>query len=148
MYNNQCQVTCIDNWSQFGGPRDQFFHNVNQCLTSAIKFDFVENDFRKINYSQLPKANIYMFDGPHDERDQFDGITMVQDALQDEYVLIVDDYNLSRVRWATQSALSAANCTLVASIEIITRKDEQHVLVSHQYSDWHNGYFIGVVRKS
>lgn len=34
-----------------------------------------------------------------------------------------------------------------AAIEIRTTLDESHPKVSDSASDWHNGYFIGVIRK-
>jgi hypothetical protein len=74
LWGNKCKATCIDNWSEFGGPKNQFHENINQVLTSDIDFKFIESDFRKVDYSNIGKHNIYLFDGTHFEQDQYDGV--------------------------------------------------------------------------
>jgi hypothetical protein len=149
MWGNKCKVTCIDNWSEFGGPKDAFFANTSYCKTDDIDFNFIESDFRKVDYSNIGKYNVYMFDGPHSEQDQYDGIALVEQALDDTYILIVDDYNGSHVRKGTQDALDKCGHKVLAKIEVITHiVDGEHALVSHQYSDWHNGYLFAVVQKN
>ena len=46
LYGNQVKAVCIDNWSQFGGPRDKFFANIAMALSPEIDFSFLEQDFR------------------------------------------------------------------------------------------------------
>lgn len=88
-----------------------------------------------------------MYDGPHSEQDQYEGVIIPQASLDDEYILIVDDWNGPGVRSGTYRALKDLNHKVVCSIEIMTRFDDQHPIVAHQYSDWHNGYFIAFVQK-
>jgi hypothetical protein len=45
------------------------------------------------NFSVLGKFDVYFFDGPHHERDQYDGIATALPALERHFVLIVDDWN-------------------------------------------------------
>ena len=33
---NRASALCIDNWSQFGGPKDQFFRNIEKVLSAKI----------------------------------------------------------------------------------------------------------------
>jgi hypothetical protein len=147
LYGNKVKTVCIDNWSEFGGPKDLFFANLDKIKSADIDFSFIESDFRKVDYSNIGKFNVYMFDGPHSEQDQYDGIAIAQPALDDEYVLIVDDYNGPGVRLGSQTAIKDLNLKIVSSIEILTRIDDVHPMVSHEHSDWHNGYFIAVVQK-
>lgn len=147
IWGNKCKITCVDNWSEFGGPRDTFFFYVNKCVNQDISFNFIEKDFRKIDYSAIDTYNIYMFDGPHSEQDQYDGIVLVQQALDDQYILIVDDWNMEQVRLGTTRALQDIGLKNIASIEIITRHDNIHPDVGHQNSDWHNGYLIALINK-
>jgi hypothetical protein len=147
MWGNKCKVICIDDWSEFGGPRDTFVQNTNACLTPNIDFSLIENDFRKVDISKLGKFNIYMFDGPHKEQDQYDGIYLYQSALDDIYTLIVDDWNGPGVRKGTIDALEKLGHTVIARMDIMTRNDDVHPLASGAQSDWHNGYFIGVIQK-
>jgi hypothetical protein len=88
---NRLAATCIDNWSEFGGPEFEFFEHVDACLSPEIDFRFIESDFREVEFAGLGPFNVYLFDGPHEENDQYDGITMAQPALAASHILIVDD---------------------------------------------------------
>lgn len=145
IYGNKLKITCIDNWSEFGGPKDLFMYNINAISGPDVDFTFIENDFKKIDYNVIGKHNIYMFDGPHSEQDHYDGIKLVEPALDDQYILIVDDYNWEYVRQNTEKALETIGHTILSKIEILT--SDGHASISHQHSDWHNGYFIGLIKK-
>ena len=148
MYGNKCKITCIDNWSEEGGPKDKFMANTSAVRTDDIDFTFIESDFRNVDYSNIGKFNIYMFDGPHSEQDQYDGIAIAQPALDDMYVLIVDDYNGYQVQSGTQKAFDNLGLNVIAKMEIITvTEDNVHPILCHQHSDWHNGYLIALVSK-
>jgi len=148
LHGNKVRALCIDNWSEFGGPREAFFANIKKILTPDIQLDVIEQDFRSIDYHNIGSFNIYLFDGPHSEKDQYDGIAIAQIALADPFVLIVDDWNWRHVRLGTLRALLSARCRIEASIEIRTTLDNTHGLPAGRDSDWHNGYFIAIVRKA
>ena len=147
IYGNKCKTLCIDNWSQFGGPRTKFHQNINTYKTDDIDFSFIENNYEVVDYSQIGKYNVYLFDGPHEEHHQHAGITITQAALEDTYFLIVDDWNWKSVRDGTTNALKELNQTIVSSIIIRTTQNEMHPNPAGPDSDWHNGYFIAVVKK-
>lgn len=147
IYGNKVKATCIDNWSEFGGPKDLFMQNIERARSDQIDFQFIESDFRAVDYSGIGKYNVYMFDGPHFEQDQYDGIDLVKDALDDTYVLIVDDYNWSIIRNGTEAALDHVGHKVLAKIEVFTYIGDGHPVISHQYSDWHDGYLIALVSK-
>lgn len=147
LYGNSVRAVCIDNWSEFQGPRKEFEANIAKALSDTVQFDFVEADFRAVDFPALGLFNVYMFDGPHEEQDQFDGIAKALAALEDEFVLIVDDYNWAAVAAGTQRAIGSLGLEVVASIEIRTSQTGVHPQVAFQFSDWHNGYFLAVCRK-
>ena len=147
IYNNELKATCIDNWSEFGGPKQEFLNNINQAKNDKVEFNFIEQDFRRVDYSSIGKYNVYMFDGPHLEQDQYDGVYMVQEALDDVYTLIVDDFNQPEVQRGTLRAIEDLGHTIVAQIMVATLQEGYNPKLCYQYSDWHNGYFIGVVKK-
>lgn len=141
---NNLKATCIDNWSQFGGPKNEFNSNIENCLKeSNCNFSMIEEDFRKVDYNTLGKFNVYFFDGPHEEIDQYDGVKCVQNALEDVYILIVDDWNMDIIRRGTLTALKDLNSNILASIEILTDIPGSR----DQFSDWHAGYFISLIQK-
>jgi hypothetical protein len=153
IYGNRCTALCIDNWSDFlwgdskENVRGVFESNVRSAAGNTANFNYIDSDFRAVDYSNIGKFNVYMFDGPHDEKDQYDGVMIAQPALEDQYVLIVDDWNGPGVRAGTARALEELKHTVVCSLEVMTRHDNEHPVISMEASDWHNGYYIAVVNK-
>jgi hypothetical protein len=147
LYGNAAKCICIDNWSQFGSPKQAFFAHIEMVRSDTVDFKFIEQDFRKVDYTTLGTFNIYMFDGPHAEIDQYDGIVTVQPALEKSYILIVDDWNWLSVRESTRRALLDTSCRLESWIEVRTTFDNTHPCITSEGTDWHNGYFIAVVEK-
>jgi hypothetical protein len=144
---NTVRATAIDNWSQFGGPKNVFFDNLKKFQTPRAKVEFIEKDFRQVDFRSLGKFNIYMFDGPHAEQDQYDGIVQAREAFADEFVLIIDDWNWHQVRKGTFAAIAELKAALLFALEIRTSLDNSHPSGGAQ-SDWHNGYFIAVLKQS
>lgn len=149
IYGNALTATCVDDWSLFGGPKDKFLANVENAKGVGCNFRFMESDFRKINWSEKAlNANVYLFDGPHEEQDQYDGITLVVPSLSDEFILIVDDYNWINVQKGTSRAINDLDMSIKFSIKVLTTTNNSHpVVLQGPNSDWHNGYFIGVISK-
>ena len=147
MTGNAVRVFAIDNWSEFGGPSGAFLKNVGHCVSPDIQFNMLTEDFRKVKYDTIGKFNVYLFDGPHEAQDQYDGLFMAQAALDDEFVFIVDDWNWDRVRQGTFDAIKNVGLETVVSFEVRTTLDGLNPPVWMEVSDWHNGYFIAVLRK-
>lgn len=146
--NNQVMATAIDNWSEFGGPKEAFMSHLNQFRTPRAYVNFIESDFRAVDYAGLGTFNVYLFDGPHERQDQYDGLDLVRSALDDVFVLIVDDWNWPAVRTGTFDAIAACGFTTHYSVELRTTLDDTHPAVHGANSEWHNGYFVGVLSKS
>jgi hypothetical protein len=111
----------------------------------------MECDFRSVDYGSIGKFNIYLFDGPHGEVDQYDGIVIAQPALTETFFLVVDDWNWRGVRVGTLRGLAASRCQLECAIEVRTTLDDchpPHPGHAGKQTDWHNGYLIAVVRKA
>jgi hypothetical protein len=145
LWNNRISATVCDDWSQFGGPRDQFLRNL-QAVRGTSDVTVIEQDFRTINYHGIGRFNLYMFDGPHEEQDQYDGIVLAMPAMDEEFIMVVDDWNHPYVKSGTLRAIDDLGL-VVDSIRIETSSDGSHPSPAFQHSDWHNGYFIASVRK-
>ena len=139
IYGNTVQACLVDNWSEFGGPRDEFLSNIESVHCSTV--DIKESDFRDLDYTSLGKYNIYFFDGPHTEQDQYDGLFLAQDALDEEYIFICDDWNWEQVRQGTERAI------LELGLEVLYKKEIQGIGGGGADSEWHNGYLISVLKK-
>jgi hypothetical protein len=142
--NNCVSAAAIDNWSEFGGPKALFESHLAQFKTPEAHVRFIESDFRAVDFSGLGRFNIYLFDGPHEYRDQYDGLDLALPALEEQFVLIVDDWNWEHVREGTRRAMQANRLSTLHSIEIRSTLDNSHPIISCELSDWHNGYFFCV----
>lgn len=142
MFNNACSVTCIDNWHW--DWKQEFIRNTNQFRSDQIDFQLIESDFRIVNYHNIGKHNIYLFDGPHSAKEQYDGVKLALPALEDNFILIVDDWNWKEVRDGTYSAITDCGLTVAGFVEI---RSLRYPEIGNQDSDWHNGYFIASIIK-
>src|ERR1035438_3796250 len=88
---------------------DRFLTSVAAFKGSA-RVSFLERDFRKVDYAGLCSVfgtfNVYLFDGPHEFEDQYDGIMCAQPIVDPCYVQIVDDWNWPDVRGGTLKAIT------------------------------------------
>ncbi len=150
-FRNNLKITCIDNWSQnFTGvndPKVKFINNIEKCISNKSQFKLISKDFRKINFKEIGKFNIFLYDGPHHLEDHFDGIKIVQPALLDKYILIIDDWNWDQVRAGTKKAFNELNLKIISKLEIRTTSDGSNALLSGENSDWHQGYCFFVIKK-
>lgn len=147
IHGNKITACAIDNWSQFGGPMGQFYANLAQSCSAETRVSVINRDFRQVNYPALGRFNVYLFDGPHEYQDQYDGLAMAMDCLDQEFVFIVDDWNWEPVRAGTLNAIADLALTVQWASEIRTSDDNTQPELRGQHSDWHNGYFISVLRK-
>ncbi len=143
---NDVRAVAIDNWSLFGGPKDEFNANVARFKSQA-DVTFIESDFRAVDYYALGTFNVYLFDGPHSRQDQLDGMRIARPALDKYCVIIVDDWNWRAVREGTVEGLKLAELRPLFSIEVRTTMDNTHAQPHGKDSTWHNGYFICVAEK-
>jgi hypothetical protein len=148
---NKVEAVAIDNWSLFGRPFGRFFTNLAAFKGSA-NVSFLERDFRKINYASLGDVfgafSVYLFDGPHEFQDHYDGLRCVQPALDHCYVQIVDDWNWPDVRAGTAKAIEDLGLRTEFRIEIRTTLNDEHAPPPvGENSDWHNGYCISVLSR-
>ena len=148
IHDNRIDAVAIDNWSEFGGPKQAFMENVARFKTDNANVLFVEGDFRQVDFRKLGQRNIYLYDGPHEEQDQYDGLAQAIDCLDDQFVFIVDDWNWERVRNGTFAAIQDHRLRILFSAEIRTTLDSRNPPVWFRQSDWHNGYFISVLEKT
>ena len=117
------RATGIDNWSEFGGPKDQFLANVNQLVPEAHVSGM---RLRKLDIASLGTFNVYLFDGPHAYQDHYDGLVHAAPALTRQFILIIDDWNWEPVRRGSLAAIKALNLSLKYSLEIRTTLDGTH----------------------
>lgn len=151
VYGNKVHSVCIDNWTQFGDVRNEFRININNCLKDEDQntVDLYEQDFREVDYSSIGNFNVYLFDGPHEIEDQYDGIKYALPTLDETFILLIDDWNDPRPREGTLKAIEELGVEVIYSMQIRTSNgvDLVYPEVVLQNSHWHNGYYISVCKK-
>ena len=101
-----------------------------------------------MRYTDFGPFNILFYDGPHTERDQYDGVSIPMPALTSPAIVIVDDWNWTRVRTGTYNALRDRKMRVDYAIEVRTSfKNENLPFHSGPTSEWHNGAFMAVISK-
>lgn len=142
LYNNHhLSSTICDNWTEFengGKSKDEFYKNLKRYHASAdIKLPTViEQDCFDIPdwIKSTIKADLYLYDGGHGYEEQYKGVKDFVDAMQDECILVVDDYNWEQVISGTLNAIG--DCKL------------QRVYYKQLSSpEWHNGIGLFLLKK-
>jgi hypothetical protein len=148
MYGNKAKVVCIDNWSEFGGPKSEFMTNFNNFKGHNEAY-FIESDCFKVNVSNLPKFNIYMYDGNHTEDSHYKALSHYLDCLDDEFIFIVDDWNWKDVREGTKKCIKDLDITIKFDYFILTSFDDGHPAEGSELKkDWHNGIYVALLKKN
>lgn len=147
MSGNVASVLCIDDWSAPGSSAAALVGAMEQVRSSFNSFDVCSSDFRAVDYTAIGTFNVYLYSGPHDRAAQVDGILLPMDGLDDEFILVAEDWNDAEVRAATNDAIRTATLTCLHGLEIRTTQDGRPAVDLGKESDWHNGYFIGAFLK-
>ena len=147
MYENQSVVVCIDNWSEFGGPKEEFMKNFEK-FKGSCQATFIEKDCFKVNVKQLPKFNIYLYDGDHTDESHYKAINHYLDCLDDIFILIVDDWNWDGVRRSTMKAIVDNNLSVLYSKQVRLTLDDSHTEQPLARETWHNGIFVCILEKT
>ena len=147
MCENKATVVCIDNWSEFGGPKNEFLHNFNK-YKGKNDASFIEQDCYTVDVSKLPKFNVYMYDGNHTEDSHYKALIQYYNCLDDTFIFIVDDWNWLEVREGTIASLKELNLTVLYHKEIRTTNNNTHPpWGSTEQQQWHNGIYVAILQK-
>jgi hypothetical protein len=146
MCGNKATVVCIDNWSQFGGPKTEFLVNFEK-FKGENDATFIENDCYKVDVSLLPKFNIYMYDGNHDNESHYNALLHYYNCLDDVFIFIVDDWNWEEVRNGTIKSIKKLNLKVLYEKEIRLTWDNSHTPRDQAFQTWHNGIYVAVLQK-
>ena len=147
MCNNKAMVVCIDNWSEFGGPKSEFLFHFEK-FKGENNATFIENDCYKVDVSTLPKFNIYMYDGNHTNESHYKALLHYYNCLDDLFIFIVDDWNWEDVRNGTKNSIQTLNLKVLYERDIRTTNDNTHPEHgSPGQKEWHNGIYVAILQK-
>ena len=144
MCGNKAKVVCIDNWSEFGGPKNEFLLNFER-YKGENDATFIEDDCYKVDISIFSKFNIYMYDGNHSNESHYYALFHYYNCLDDIFIFIVDDWNWEDVRNGTKNSIHKLNLKVLYEKEITW--DNSHTPESLARETWHNGIYVAILQK-
>lgn len=151
MYRNDLDAVCCDNWSQFNGEQAQveFMWNLrifSQAMSNKQSLGIFNVDFREETVTDSrnwKNLDFFFFDGPHDEKSQYEGIAKNTNNFSDLFILMVDDWHWDGPRNGTLKAIKDCNIEVLHRIEVDVEpekmNEKNHVINRFQKSDFHNG---------
>ncbi len=144
LYGNQmtvAQAIAVDNWSQFGGPSDEFLTNIQRFIPYP-QLTFIDADSFSVPIAETfsHPINIYFYDGHHGSNEQTWAFTYYNSILDDLFIAIVDDWNWGHVRDSTFTAFAHLPYEILFQREIFTGGNGDP-------EGWWNGMYVAVIRK-
>jgi hypothetical protein len=146
MCGNKANVICIDNWSEFGGPKFDFLVNFEK-FKGENNATFIEDDCFKVDVSLLPKFNIYMYDGNHTNESHYKALLHYYPCLDDLFIFIVDDWNWQDARDGTINSIQRLNLKVLYEKEIRLTWDNSHTNPYEASQTWWNGIYVAILQK-
>ena len=123
LYRNNLLATAIDNWSEFGGPREEFLQTLDANLTAAELRDlqvlevdcFAEGLGAKLAHAPY---DVYLYDGHHSLQAHTDAIVKIWEHLADTCIVMVDDFSLPDVQEGTIAGLEQVGAEILCARSI------------------------------
>ncbi len=150
--NNNIFATAVDNWVGNKPARNDvdiglketdhhhaFTTNVKELVQKSkvqvINGDMWNLELRKLQY----KHNILFYDGPHDEQSHYKVLHKYLPVLDNQFVLVIDDWNWPNVSLPTKKAIKDLDLKVLYKEEIKCKVED--------INDFWNGLGIYVLEK-
>lgn len=130
LYKNPgCKGVCVDNWSEFNGPRDEFILNATQFLTNGETFRLIDKDCWQVTPEDIPeRATIFLYDGWHSYETQKKAITYYYKFWDKYSIVLIDDWTCDwvDVKRGTMDGFAESPLRILAQQEIGLINTTQH----------------------
>jgi len=146
MYGNSAKVLCIDNWSEFNGPKQEFLANF-ETYKGSNDACFLEKDCFQVDTSTLSKFNIFLYDGNHEEASHYKALVHYLPCMEDRFIFIVDDWNWDYVRKGTLDSIETLGLEILYKKSIRLTQDNSHTPLEKAKQTWWNGIFVALLQK-
>lgn len=140
LHENNLYAAAVDNFSMSPTTRDQFFKN-----TEGLEFDFFQEDSFSLDVRKIKQPiELYFFDGCHSVDAQYKAVSHFLPAMAEEFVMVIDDWDLNKVRVGTHSALLDLKIKPLEKYEL---KGASGKSVEERLASWWGGLGILKIRK-
>ena len=140
------QAVAIDDFSEFNNddPMAELLANVAEFKPGSVPFKLIKQDCWSDEVKKElagMKFDLYTYDGAHDYESQRRAITQYLDFMDDEFILVVDDYSTwDQVKKGTKDGIQDSGCSIVFERELYNG-------IPGDNFAWHNGIGLFLLRK-
>jgi|TARA_B100000929_G_C15486515_1_gene412977 hypothetical protein len=128
MIDTYCKVIGVDNFSQFEGPKEEFYFNFNKYKN--YKKHFFYNEDYKVFFKNFEKTNqsisFYYYDGEHSYKNQYENLEIADNFLKKGSIVLIDDINFPDVENGTKDFISKSKSNYKVLKEIKTANNHCH----------------------
>ena len=128
MINTSCKVIGVDNFSQFDGPKNEFYLNFEKYQNKQ-KHSFFDEDY-KVFFKNFEKKNqkigFYYYDGEHSYKNQYENLDIADNFLDKGSIVLIDDINFIDVEKGTKDFLNKTHSEYKVLKEIKTANNHCH----------------------
>jgi predicted O-methyltransferase YrrM len=135
---NSISALAVDNFSEFGGTHEQFVANCESTIGRIPKC--CSMDFRQLGRGVTERFNILFYDAGHSYEDQRAAIIELSRVLEMDFLLVVDDWNWTKVRSGTMNGIRDAGISITASWELPANDNGD-------IENWWNGLFVALCQR-
>lgn len=140
LHGNNIYAAAIDNFSMSPETRDQFFKN-----TEGLNFDFFESDSFSFDINKLKQPiDLYFYDGHHSVDAQYKAVSYFLPAMADEFVMVIDDWDMNKVRVGTHTALIDYKIKPIEKYELAGASGQR---LEARLNSWWGGIVVMKIRK-
>ena len=134
MAGNSCKVCIgVDNFSQFGGPKDTFLARFERFKSPNHRFhdmDYKEY-FASVHWEPI---GFYLYDGEHSYQNQLDGLRIAEPFFAPNCLVMVDDTNIREPREATADFVRSSRNQYETILDVTTDRN--------MHPTWWNGIML------
>jgi hypothetical protein len=140
--NMNLEAYAVDNWSEFGGPKQDFLDNLNKYASHLNFSKFVEKSIFDVTPEDVDniKFDCYFYDGVHTQEAQCNALNIV-DLLSDSFIYIVDDYAWPEVKVGCREGIVKGKFRVIKEWELPSVGPNSPEMF------W-NGMYVGVLEKA
>ena len=159
MYNNNnVYGIAVDDFNpNYGGPNagiDNYSimkQNCEKFLTEKQKYEIKVKEFYELNVNELPKIDVYLYDGDHIDHFQYNAFKKMHPCFADICIVVIDDYNATGVQNGTTLAKREFGKEIPFNIvheKVITyTTDGSHTPIDIAKEEYWNGIYVCVLEK-
>jgi hypothetical protein len=120
--NSQQACAGVDNFSEFGGPRQAFLQRFQRYRSPS--HDFFDMDYRQyFDKVHSRPIGVYIYDGEHSYANQAQGLSVAERFFARDCLILVDDTNTQAARQATLDFVAQSPCPYKILLDCGTRNN-------------------------